>query len=469
MKSQLMDSSIHAKGSREFPSALFIVGFDIGHSFIFHDENSENTIRKDWKSMFEGRMWRCKQFTEFRKPMGWASTLAVRKMSCLRKEVKELREAFDEDFRIKLNKNIRAIFFTPGVGVLLMRMTFKEPLHATTILQRLNDTNERRRIRQVVGRITDKCSEYYSEVLLEAREKVPHSGFLSKKPKWTLEHFQAVTRNSPNKPVFFLLSFVDDPTYRARTAEIEKQIAGSVERRRMSLDNATVRFRKSELHIGWFEALVNASALDVKAQLRIERLFTIAMASWSALSMMERHSAKDLFDAFVETVTDKPYRPAADVHIKAMAYSAAADAAYPIRWTTNEAYLNLLEAIHRNWSSSHLQSAVNERMMLLNAHYERIETERKERLSRRFTFFGVVVAVSTLASAAASVIGLASKDPTSHIGALLRHPLQVDVLVSLSIPIVATVLFLTVSLLGKPVSSSRMGRYVLHTIQRISR
>jgi hypothetical protein len=183
--------------------------------------------------------------------------------------------------------------------------------------------------------------------------------------------------------------------------------------------------------------------LTSETRTEIETNFIIALASWSALNLMERHSSKDFFDAFAETVSGKPHPPASKVHIKTMAYKSVADAIHPILWTSSEQDLNLLEVIHNNWSSGLLQKAVEERMMLLNLHYARLEGEQKETLSRRLTFFGVMVALSALASAAAGVISLVpARDQESRFAHLWKLPKSgVDVYVSLSFLLMGALIF----------------------------
>jgi hypothetical protein len=178
----------------------------------------------------------------------------------------------------------------------------------------------------------------------------------------------------------------------------------------------------------------------------IEDNFTIALASWFALILMDNNSSLFIFEAFAGMVTDKPQASAEAVHRRSMAYINVSDASLSIRWTTQRKDLFLLETIHRNWSSERWRKNIEERMKLLGLHYNRLEDEFAERSGRRIAQVGILLTLVTVASAIADVITLVNNQDQDYWFSF-RYPLK-DVDVYLSLPFLVVGVFGMLCVIG---------------------
>ena len=441
------------------PTASLFIAFGVGHSYIFHvdrdarkkmkvnnEARTKTRAKEYWEAIFkDDDRWSCEQVDNFGKPLGWMVKLTVNKANCpeLKDTISDLENICErEPFLAKLN-NIETIFFTTGVAVLVLGVELPAgPDRTLKSLKALRDKKEREELKAKAQQIIKKCTELYTAFLNNAEEDKRH---FFKKRKRILRRFKEVDRqdlDTKDDIYFYPLLFVDSVTYKERISDILSQVAGSDEQRNRQSDEATVSYEHAEVYVDWNEALVSSYTKDEQRQ--IETVFLIAMTSWFALVLMSRLSTTYLFEAFVGIVMKKPQPTANEVHLRNMAYNNVADAALPIRWTDARKDLYLLETIHRNWSSDRWRRDIEERMKLLTLHYERLENEQRERLNKRLTFVGIILTISTLASAAASVINLAYNDaaekPVPFWGWSLN---KIDIYVSLSIPVlVGLLLFL---------------------------
>lgn len=423
-------------------TASVIIGFGIGRTFIFYDRSAK--VSGSWAKVFDKQTgWTFTQFVDYKKPLGWIARLSMNECASLdesgvpedQRTIPTLAKRFEESFGATLtSESLEAIFFTPGVGVLRMQLSFAEGQDVAWRLNDLNDWAKRKPIRSLLHKLVECAVKSYTDCLEDALEK----------PESPIKPFSAVDQNKHGYPAFFVVSFVDQSTFDKRTRTIRDLLAITDEQKRSFDERARVGYDKATVFVDWSEALVSGSS-GLEQQQQIETNFIIAMASWSSLSLMERHSSSDIFDAFAQTAGVKTKRFSVnDIYIRSMAYHDVSDASLPIRWTANSRDLHLLEAIHRNWSSERLRQVIRERMQALSLHHQRIQNEQRERLNashvrlnQRLTVFGIIVAVSTLASAVASLFNLGH---TSGIRV---------VILSLVVPLLGIILLLIVFLSWK--------------------
>jgi hypothetical protein len=423
-----------------FPTASVIIGFDIGRTFIFCDPSKDGVLER-WKQVFASQPgWEHDQFEGYKKPLGWIAKLSMNKCANLDPEkIRKLVTAFQNSFAATLNpESIQALLFSPGVGVLRMEISFAVSEDVARRLEDLSDPKHRDPIRPLINDTIEAAVKSYTSCLDGECEQAQ-----AKKEESRISPFTAVDRQKHGHPVFFVLSFVNRSTFKVRSHRIRDLVAVSDEQSRIYNERASVGYEGAELFIDWSEALVTGDSEHLKR--KIENNFIIAMASWSALALMDRHSSKDLFHVFAQTVKAAKLRLASDVYIKSMAYQDVSDAVLPTRWTVNSSDLHLLEAIHRNWSSERIQQVIGDRMSALSLHYARLQNEQKERLNTRLTMFGIIVAISTLASAAASVINLAHANK------------RFDIYLSLAIPLLVGLVFVCIWLWSRLYRGTHQG------------
>lgn len=412
-----------------------IIGFDIGRTFIFYDPSDQ--LSQNWASIFDRQPgWKFDQFDDYKKPLGWIAKLSMQHCANLDvSKVTELTDAFKKLGAQLKPETMETIFFAPGVGVLSFQLAFE----TGEVSWRLNDLgkkDKRKPIRPLLEDLIEAAVNHYT-------------GLLDRKPS-LIKSFKAVDRGKCGYPVFFLLSFVDQRTFYERARCIRDWLASTDEQRGIFDERARVGYEGATVFIDWSEALVTGNTANQKKQ--IETNFIIAMASWSSLSLMERHSAKDSFTALAQAAgANTEPLSVNEVYIRSMAYRDVSDASRPIRWTTNSTDLHLLEAIHRNWSSDRLREVIGERMQAVSVHLQRIQEElqrgqdeqrelfrgRQEVLNQRLTVFAVIVALSALASAGADLLIQYNTTGTS------------GVLKSLTLPASGVVIFVIVFLWSK--------------------
>lgn len=379
-----------------------MIGFDIGRTFIFYDRSEQ--VRDNWAQVFDKKAgWKPDQFKDYKRPLGWIARLSMQECANLDgpevpqedRKLTKLATAF-EDLGAKLiPESVETVFFTPGVGVVRFQLKFR----TCEISSRLKDFNERKNrdnLRPLLEDVVEAAAKCYTDQL-DSKQSL-------------IKSFRAVDRKKSGSLVFFLLSFVDQATFKERTEFIRDSLAITDEQKQIFDRRSRVGYGKNtRVFVEWSEALVTGNSEEEKRQ--IETNFIIAMASWSSLSLMDRHSSKDSFDAFAHAVgANTTPLSVNDVYLRTTAYRDVSDASLPIRWTANSKDLHLLEAIHRNWSSDRLREVIEERMQALTLHHQRLQNEQRDmlnsrqtQLNGRLTVFGIIVALSTLASAAADV------------------------------------------------------------------
>jgi hypothetical protein len=419
-------------------TASVVIGFDVGRTFIFYDESTSSaSVRDHWKRIFKGHSgWEVDQFDDYNKPFGWIAKLSMNQCPNLdppgtpeeKQTIPKLKKAFEDSFRATLvSESLKTIFFTPGVGVLRFQLSFAKGVDVASCLNDLSNKTNRADTRQLVNDLIGHAVKYYTDRLDEAGKQGS-----------PIKPFRAVDRDKHGYPVFFVVSFVDEPVFKKRAQDLTDLLAITADQKHIFDERSRIAYEGATLFIDWSEALVTGNSLNQKEQ--IETNFIIAMASWSALSLMERYSSQDVFAASAKLAGFTPKLfPKDEVYIRSMAYRDVSYASLPIRWTANSKDLHLLEAIHRNWSSDRLRQVIEERMQALSFHHQRIQNEQREvfsarqlLLNQRLTVFGIIIAVATLASAAASLFNLGHASGSR------------DVLLSLIFPVLGVIAFLII-------------------------
>lgn len=400
-----------------FDTTIF-TAFPIGKSYLFFvEKESREKVHECWEHVFaeETALWKFNRLSDYDKPLGETVSMNVNACEEARPHTKALAEVFGSfSARVETNQ-IEAIFFTTGVAVLITRVSTKQA-DGENFRKKLQDPQERERVREARMRIIEVCRERYQEVLLKSEGHRRQCGELS----WSLYNFKEVDPSGwePKTSFSYPLYLVDGDTYEKRTAEILEQVAGR-RRRHVQSHEARISYEGSEVYVDWSEALVS----DGKRHRNlIENNFIIAFASWFALVLMNRHSSFFSFEAFAGMFSERTQPTAEAVHQRNMAYKFVADATLPIRWTSKRRDLFLLETIHRNWSSDRIWQDIEERMKLLTLHYTRLEDERREQFNQKREQFnqkreefnlklatlGVILTLVALASAIADVTNLSA-------------------------------------------------------------
>ena len=160
----------------------------------------------------------------------------------------------------------------------------------------------------------------------------------------------------------------------------------------------------SQVYAGWAASAIHLA--DATQTEDIERNFVIALASWYGMVVMNHLVTLRSQETFVDLAKGERRLRAQDVRAVRLAYMEAANASHPIRWTTRQRDLALLDEMHDAWSSQRLWDIIDQRSRLLTAHYEQLEAEAGDHRTTALTILGVMLASTTLASVVADVIGL---------------------------------------------------------------
>lgn len=422
---QTEEASLNKQVARPSAAVLF-TAFGIGKSYLFYvgkdiQQVSQQQIQACWKEVFKDcQGWEFTQLDEYDKPLGETVTFVLSAESCPEGTalIEDLRKVYATSLFAEIDsKRIEVVYFTTGVAVLVLHLTAKEP-GDQLFFDRLQDKEALKEAREKLKEIIKLCRKCYLTVLDEAEQ---HKCKSTASPQWVLYRFKQVDRKGwePKQKFSYPLFFVDANTYQERIEKILEQVAGLPAQRNRQSDEARVSYKGMEIYVDWSEALVNSQT--VSNQKLIENNFIIALASWLALVLMNKNTSIFLLEAFLGMVTDSAQGTTDAVHQRDMAYKDVADAALPIRWTTQRRDLFLLETIHHNWSSERWRRNIDERMKLLAMHYQRLEAQHRERFSRRLAVGGLWLTAFVLVSVIADLVNLL--DAPSH-RLVLGHPLK---------------------------------------------
>lgn len=396
-----------AEPPQDTSEVTLFIGFGLGNSYIFYVEGDardkapgraeKKVTRECWEKVFtDGKnpeWWNCEQFENYDKPLGWTATLNAEE--CADEKFAAAKDGFLQDIADNYRAeavagSLKVVFFTPGVAVLSVRLRLKQEARI-----RLSTVNPlpyealKKDPNKAHGKMLAACRDLYNECIKAA---IDRNRKAEEPPGWTLKPFEAADEAhwGPAAGVAYPVFFYDEVTYEGKTKAILAQVAETDAQRIRKSEEARVSYSAAEIYVDWSEALVRApgggadAAQAATVRQDIETAFTIGMASWFALYLMNKLASIYLLQTFVYSDDDgKPdddgKQSMADViHKKSMAYMDVANAAHPIRWTDRRRDLYLLETIHRNWSSDRWWKNIEQRMALLSLHYKRLEDKRRQ-------------------------------------------------------------------------------------------
>lgn len=367
---------------------LLLIPFDAGQSFLF-SAGAGTPIRQQWDAVFTGKEgWSTDQFpANYVKPLGWISRLTP--------DPATVRDVLDRNVWIDPGTaELQFIFFTIGIGVFALRADLAgDPIQA---IQRFRA--DRDSIRRWFAPVLNSGAAAFREVFGKASELQKSRRAIYKLPYVDTGRDNEIRDARYPYPLYFIS---EQAQYdQLRTADLNH--AGRDPREAdhgYSHDGNTAR-----LHVGWAEGYANGDWPALREA--IEDNFLIALASWYSLVLMNRMVSRYLIRTFAELAQRQHHSRKEESRAIRLTYMDTASASHPIRWTTRQRDLLLLERIHQVWSSDKLWKNVEERTELLSVHHDQLEAEANERRNRWFTGFGIVIACLTLASAAADVLSL---------------------------------------------------------------
>lgn len=427
----------------ELAASTLLITFGVGRSYLFYaDRKGSRKPKERWRDLFPGdQAWSFEQFDEYQKPLGESVAFTFNDETHVSacKTIKRLKQACENNLLADLDENhIRIYFFTAGVALVVVRLTPKHAGDTLAVVERIQEKDHRKTVRECVNDIGKLCTTEYFNVL--DRAESDKRSFRTK--GWSLRRIREAEREDSklSRPNFYPLFYLPVNSYNERTASILDQVSSALRREQQS-EAAKVPYEGAEVYVDWSEALITKVGTDREAaeknRTEIENNFIIALACWQTLVLMDQNSAVFLLDTFADMVANKPRSNATAVHEKNMAYKGVSDAWLPIRWTTKRRDLFLLETIHRNWSSERWRDNIEERMKLVDRHYNRLEDDQKESAERRLATAAAVLALFTLSSAIADIINLVNDKKVG----LLGYPLQdIDIFLS-GIPALIAVVF----------------------------
>lgn len=449
-QNQSVSSATTPAPQTELTATTLLITFGVGRSYLFNaDRKGERKPKQSWSDLFPANHgWSFDRFTDYQKPLGESVAFTFNEEThdgaC--KSIKRLKQACENDLLSDLDENnIHIYFFTAGVAVLVVRLTPKNAGDMLAFIKRIKDRDERRAIRECVMEIGKLCTAEYFKVLDNA--EADKRAFSTK--GWSLGRIrEAELKDSEiSKPNFYPLFYLPKSSYDERTASIVEPVSSTLQREQQS-EAAKVPYEGAEVYVDWSEGLITKVGTDPatieKKSTEIENNFIIALACWKTLVLMDQNSAVFLLDTFADMITNKHRSNATAVHEKNMAYKGVSDAWLPIRWTTKRRDLFLLETIHRNWSSKRWRDNIEERMKLIDRHYNRLEDEQKGTAERRLAIAAAVLTLFTLSSAIADIANLVEKKNILLMG---RYTLDdLDIFFSGGVAVLAVVLGLSLGL-----------------------
>jgi len=155
---------------------------------------------------------------------------------------------------------------------------------------------------------------------------------------------------------------------------------------------------QANVYVGWAQAFV-LCADNSKGRRPLEDVFMIAMISWYSLTIMNKIASFYLLEAFRDLSAGKSQILQKKSRTMRLTFMDAASSSRPIRWTTFEQDLWLLERIHKIWSSERLWVQLEEQTRTLAAHHDQLEEEENRTNANVLGFVAMVIAGSAFTSA----------------------------------------------------------------------
>jgi hypothetical protein len=367
---------IGAFGRPKAQSATIFIPFDIGESYLFNVKHKRSTPSEEWSRIFQDEgdvpAWNCcQQFPDrFHKPLGWCSSFSLGDHSAA--------SVIQKDYPVSGDRyeGTRVVVFPLGIAVLVLRTPITLPIDAFrskcwNLLEKHSSSCES---------LAASAAESYCRAMKRAtRLQLGLRDTRTVVRLRSLDRSRGILKPDYIFPLFFLKSA--PPDFPLTDAKAYPR----------------VQYGKAEVCTGWTEAFALGSTRDEAAI--IEANFTIAMASWYALAVMNRLANHYLSTAVFASATNRPHSGKVKSRIIRLTYMEGANSSRPIRWTTEEDDLRLLESIHNRWSTHLWWENVEERTTLLALHYEQLAAEEEDRRGLKFAVFGSVIACFTLVSA----------------------------------------------------------------------
>ncbi|HEX7181524.1 MAG TPA: hypothetical protein VF756_06745 [Thermoanaerobaculia bacterium] len=390
------------------PTAAFVsllVPFDTGQSYVFKP-SSVASAESEWERAFDGfPHWGWEQFPDyFEKPLGCLARLNVRPQQpgmCSHGACTPLDDLVQAiaglaglsscvPWARADTTQVQALLFPFGVGVLVVRLDLAWVTREAVRSYR----KYRPDIREALSLLVAGCSDYYSFCLKTAAARHP-KGAAS-----TLIKLRGVDRTEDIKESSFLypVFFAEEYDYDKLVEDYKAANGGAGSR---------CPYDRAEVYAAWTEAY--AKGHSAESRLAVETSFVIALASWYTLFAMDRLALSRSQEAFVESMASRRLLKAKEIRMMRLVHMDVANASHPLRWTTREKDLLLLEKIHEVWATERLWQNVAERTSLLESHYVAFETEEDEERSSKLTRLGLLIAGIATTSVVADLIDLAQK------------------------------------------------------------
>jgi hypothetical protein len=394
------------------PSAMdhrisLIFPFDVGETYIFYvssgtqEAGKEEKIENAWDAIFKGNGWHTTQFpSTFSKPLGLMARLKL-----------ELKEGSNPEKALKTcpwlerkGLEAEAYIFPFGIGVLLLKARVIASHDLASALSTY--WTDRPKISKAFGEILAAIAKEFTGALeIEAKNK---------KRVYKLSEIDRGKVISHARYSFPIVFHSDQAEYSA-AKEKERSRSGKgaiLDPTTSTTTGSAQEFSYSyspnvdaaKVYVGWSEAHVLGAGEKIRNA--IEIVFIIAMSSWYALIVMNKIASAHLLQAFRDIAAGESRALKKKSRTMRLTFMEAANASYPIRWTTAPQDLGLLERIHSTWSSNRLRRNVEEQTNALATHHDQLEEEEQERKGSLLAVFGIGIACLTLASAVADVITL---------------------------------------------------------------
>ena len=387
------DSTVQNQHRASHGSVSLLFPFDIGGTYVLEGPAIGTALEMEevdqqWQKALPG--WNVTQFPPpYEKPLGWVARLVLdpSKSSLLADAIKATPGIIGDG-----SIQAEIITFTAGIGLLRVFAELSEP--ASAVHEKLSSPQitVAGKYTQVIQSTIDSYVKCLDTPTRKFRGRSARKTAVMRRRLPNLDRTSRVRRAPFCYPLFFVAS--------------RDQYGGITSGLKRSGDTRTTErsYGDSRVYVGWAASVIH---LAEGAQTEdIERNFVIALASWYGMVVMNHLVTLRSQETFVDLAKSERRLRARDIRAVRLAYMEAANASQPIRWTTRQRDLLLLDEIHKAWSSSRLWAIIEQRSRLLMAHYEQLEAEAGDQRTAALTILVVMLASTTLASVVADVLGL---------------------------------------------------------------
>jgi hypothetical protein len=389
------DSTVPSRHGESHGSVSLLFPFDVGGTYVVESPAVEREeMNQQWRRVLPE--WNIRQFpSPYEKPLGWIATRALdrSKSPVLDSAIKAM-----PGIRVDASVQAEIIIFTVGIGLLRVHAELSEPASAVHDALLRPDVTFWGSYNPV---ISDTIDAYVKGLETATRACCGRGASKTAVVPRRIPQLDRTSRVRRTPFVYPLLFVANEDDYKATRPRDPKK--------RESVESADAKaedrsYGDSKICVGWAASAIHLAATTPAED--IERNFVIALASWYGMVVMNHLVTLRSQERFVDLAKGERRLRAQDVRAVRLAYMEAANASHPIRWTTRQRDLLLLDEIHNAWSSPRLWDIIEHRSRLLAAHYGQLEAEAGEQRTTALTILGVMLASTTLASVVADVIGL---------------------------------------------------------------